>query len=76
MIHTAAIELRRTRPEAICVTLHPGTVATALSAPFRSSGHDPVASAFAAERLLGVVDGLRPIDSGLLLDHTGLPLPW
>ena len=76
LIHTAAIELRRTRPEAICVTLHPGTVATALSAPFRSSGHDPVASAFAAERILGVVDGLRPIDSGLLLDHTGLPLPW
>lgn len=76
LIHTASIELRRTRPDAICVTLHPGTVATALSAPFRSSGHEPVDSTLAAARLLGVIDGLRPIDSGLMIDHSGLPLPW
>lgn len=76
LIHTASIELRRTRPEAICVTLHPGTVDTALSAPFRSSGHEPVDPAAAATRLLAVIDGLRPIDSGLMLDHSGLPLPW
>lgn len=76
LIHTASIELRRTRPDAICVTLHPGTVATALSAPFRSPGHEPVDRAVAAERLLGVIDGLRPIDSGLMLDHSGVPLPW
>lgn len=76
LIHTAAIELARTRPDAICVTLHPGTVATALSAPFRSSGHEPIDSAVAAERLLGVIDGLHPSDSGLMIDHSGLPLPW
>lgn len=76
LIHTAAIELRRTRPEAICVALHPGTVATGLSAPFGSSGHEPVAPAFAASRLLDVIEGLGPSDTGLLLDHTGLPLPW
>ena len=28
LVHTAAIELRRSQPEAICVALHPGTVAT------------------------------------------------
>ncbi|MBU1335642.1 MAG: SDR family NAD(P)-dependent oxidoreductase [Alphaproteobacteria bacterium] len=76
LMHTAAIELRRTRPEAICVTLHPGTVATGLSAPFRSSGHEPVAPGFAAERLLRVIDGLGPADAGLLLDHSGVLLPW
>ena len=76
LIHTAAIELARTRPDAICVTLHPGTVATALSAPFRSSGHEPIDSAVAADRLLGVIDGLHPSDSGLMIDHSGLPLPW
>lgn len=76
LIHTAAIELRRTRPEAICVTLHPGTVATALSAPFRSYGHEPVGRAGAADRLIGVIDGLEPSDTGLMIDHSGLPLPW
>ena len=76
LIHTAAIELARTRPDAICVTLHPGTVATALSAPFRSSGHEPLDRAVAAERLLGVIDGLHPGDTGLMIDHSGLPLPW
>lgn len=76
LLHTAAIELRRTRPEAICVTLHPGTVATSLSAPFTARGHASVAPDAAADRLLSVIDGLRPIESGLMLDHTGLPLPW
>ena len=76
LIHTASIELRRTRPQAICVTLHPGTVATALSAPFGSSGHPPVDSRFAAERLLDVIDGLGAEETGLMLDHTGQPLPW
>ncbi|KKC32553.1 SDR family NAD(P)-dependent oxidoreductase [Devosia psychrophila] len=76
LVHTASIELRRTRPDAICVTLHPGTVATSLSAPFGAAGHEPVEPAAAARRLLGIIDELRPIQSGLLLDHTGLPLPW
>ncbi|HEV7344449.1 MAG TPA: SDR family NAD(P)-dependent oxidoreductase [Devosia sp.] len=75
-IHTAAIELRRARPDAVCVTLHPGTVATALSAPFGASGYAPVEPAFAAERLLAVIHDLLPADSGLMLDHSGLPLPW
>ncbi|ODT68372.1 MAG: C-factor [Pelagibacterium sp. SCN 63-23] len=75
-IRTASIELRRTHPDAICVALHPGTVATSLSAPFRSSNHAAVEPAFAAERMLRVIDGLRPADTGVFFDHTGLPLPW
>jgi len=76
LLHTAAIELRRNRPDAICVTLHPGTVATTLSAPFGNNAYTPVPPDAAAERLLGVIENLRPIESGQLLDHTGLPLPW
>ena len=76
LTHTASIELRRTHPEAICITVHPGTVATALSAPYRSPGHLPDEPSFAAARLLGVIDSVRPIDSGLFFDHTGRPLPW
>ena len=40
MTKTLSIELKRTHPEMICVGLHPGTVATELSAPF-SSRVDP-----------------------------------
>lgn len=76
LLHTAAIELRRTHPEALCLTLHPGTVATSLSGPFTAANHPADTPKFAAERLLGVIEQARPIDSGLLLDHTGLPLPW
>ena len=75
VVRTAAIELARTRPEAICVSLHPGTVESELSAPF-SSGHNVVTPTFAAARMLKVIDGLRPSQSGLLIDHSGLTLPW
>lgn len=66
LVKTLAIELARTRPEAICVTLHPGTVDTPLSRPFqRGVPADKLfAPAFAAERLLSVIDGLTPADSG------------
>ena len=76
LLHTAAIELRRTHPEAACATLHPGTVATGLSGPFTAANHPADTPAFAAERLLGVIDGLEPANTGQFLDHTGLPLPW
>lgn len=76
LLHTAAIELRRTHPEAACVTLHPGTVATGLSGPFTAANHPADTPAFAAERLLGVIEGLQPANTGQFLDRTGLPLPW
>tara|TARA_R110002020_G_scaffold14225_12_gene50420 strand:+ start:9247 stop:10020 length:774 start_codon:yes stop_codon:yes gene_type:complete len=76
LIHTAAIELARSRPEALCLTLHPGTVDTPLSAPFSGPTHPSVSPNQAAERLLGVLDRAGPGDSGRMLDHTGLPLPW
>ncbi len=37
LVKTCAIEMTRTNPRAICVTLHPGTVATRLSEPFQSN---------------------------------------
>jgi len=76
LLHTAAIELRRTHPEAICITMHPGTVATGLSAPFTSASHPADEPALAARRLLAVIEQTRPIDSGLMLDYTGSPVSW
>ena len=34
VVRTASVELRRRHPDALCIALHPGTVATPLSAPF------------------------------------------
>ncbi len=66
LIRTMAIELKRTRPQAILVGLHPGTVDTDLSKPFQRSV--PEGRLFtpheSAERLLAVVDGLGLEDSG------------
>lgn len=76
LVHTAAIELRRSQPEAICVALHPGTVATGLSAPFAKTGLDVQSPAVAATRLLAVLDGLSAADSGGFFNHDGSALPW
>ncbi|MDB5715395.1 MAG: C-factor [Sphingomonadales bacterium] len=76
MIHTAAIELARTRPAAICVVLHPGTVATPLSAPFAKNGLGIQSPLGAAQRIIGVMKGLRAEDSGGFFDHEGRPIDW
>ena len=76
LLRTAAIELQRSRPQALCVALHPGTVDTALSQPFRKSGLAVQPADAAAERLLAVIDGLGPGASGGFFNHDGEPLPW
>ena len=76
MLRTAAIEWARTHPEGICVALHPGTVATALSAPFARPGQPLLAPAEAAAHLLAVIDGLTPADTGGFFDWRGEAVPW
>lgn len=76
MVRTAAVEWARTHPEGICVALHPGTVATGLSAPFTRPGQAPQTPDQAAARLLAVLDGLVPTDTGGFFDWRGQPVPW
>jgi NAD(P)-dependent dehydrogenase (short-subunit alcohol dehydrogenase family) len=76
LVHTAAIEVARRQPHAICVALHPGTVATRLSSPFAKSGLEVQPPDEAARRLLAVIDALTPVDSGGFFSHRGEPLPW
>lgn len=76
LVHTAAIELRRRAPEAVCVVLHPGTVATDLSSPFAKTGLDVQTPAESANRMLRVIDGLTAKDSGGFFNHDGSELPW
>jgi NAD(P)-dependent dehydrogenase (short-subunit alcohol dehydrogenase family) len=78
LVANFGIELARSHPKAIAAALHPGTVASALSAPFRQSTSDnPLFTpAEAAQHLLGVVDRLTPTDSGGLFAWDGQRLPW
>lgn len=66
IVRSAAIELARSRPLCACVALHPGTVDTGLSKPFQA--RVPAERLFtpdhAAHRLLEVIDGLAPAQSG------------
>jgi NAD(P)-dependent dehydrogenase (short-subunit alcohol dehydrogenase family) len=75
-VRTAAVELARRSPQAICVALHPGTVATPLSAPFTRPGQIVHAPDQAALHLLGVIENLGPEASGGFFDWRGLPIPW
>jgi len=76
LVRTAAIELARTRPQAICVALHPGTVDTGLSGPFAKTGLDVQTPEQSATRLIGVLDALTPAQTGLLFDHLGVQIAF
>ena len=75
---TLALELKRVARRIICVGLHPGTVETDLSAPFRSQV--PEERLFSVDRaaaqLLDVIDRLEPDQTGMLLAWDGSPIPW
>ena len=76
LVRTAAVELRRSRPQACCVALHPGTVATPLSSPFTKSDLNVRTPEAAAIELLKVIDRLSPEMSGGFFDHHGHVIPW
>jgi NAD(P)-dependent dehydrogenase (short-subunit alcohol dehydrogenase family) len=76
IMRTSAIELARSRPEAICVALHPGTVETPLSAPFAKAGLEVQPPERSAGRLLDVLAGLTPAENGGFFDHLGRPIPF
>ena len=75
-VRTASIEIKRTKPDAICVALHPGTVSSRLSAPFRKQNLNINTSEQAAQNLTNLFADLSSADSGQFLDLTGLRLPW
>ncbi|NJC39899.1 NAD(P)-dependent dehydrogenase (short-subunit alcohol dehydrogenase family) [Brevundimonas alba] len=79
LIATLAVEHRRNRPLGVCVALHPGTVETPLSAPFRQ-GASTAAKRLTPEQsagaLVDVMDRLQPEDSGGFFAWDGQPIPW
>lgn len=73
-----SIELRRRYRGLICVALHPGTVATGLSAPFNA--RLPAARLFsparAARQLLEVIARLEDADNGQFFAWDGSHIAW
>lgn len=75
VVRNAAIEWSRTRPGAVVVAVHPGTVDTPLSRPFggEAKGRAP---ALAAADILRTLDPLTTADSGAFVAYDGARLPW
>lgn len=78
LLRTLAVEAARTRPDAIVLGLHPGTVATELSAPFQAgvAAERLFTPAEAAGHLLRVVREAKPADSGGLFAWDGSAIPF
>ena len=75
LVKTAAIEVKRRNPNAVLLALHPGTVASRLSAPFNGARVGKAASS-AASDLLNVMDRSGPDDSGGFFSYSAEALPW
>ncbi|WP_207221318.1 SDR family oxidoreductase [Pseudoduganella lutea] len=75
LVRTAAIEVARNQKNSVLVALHPGTVNSRLSQPFRGEtiGRQP---RDAATDMLQVLDTLTPADSGSFRSYNGAELPW
>ena len=75
LLKTAAIEVRRSKPQAVLVSLHPGTVNTSLSKPFKGEQIGRPALKAASE-MLAVLDTLTPADSGSFVSYSAERLAW
>lgn len=75
IVRGAAIEFGRTHRDAICVALHPGTVATGFGAG-HGARHPAVPPEEAASHLLHVIGGLTPAHTGGFFDWRGEAVPW
>lgn len=75
IVRGTSIELARSHKNAICVALHPGTVATKFTEKYLGR-HPAVPPADAAAHLLAVMDSLTPAQSGHFLDWAGAEVPW
>jgi NAD(P)-dependent dehydrogenase (short-subunit alcohol dehydrogenase family) len=78
LVRDFAIELRRTHPQAVAVSVHPGTVDTPLSRPFQRNlaPGQLTSKAQAAAHVLAVLDGLTPTDSGGFFAWDGQRIPF
>ena len=76
LVKTAALELARTRPNGICVAIHPGTVSTSLSEPFTNKNWPTVSPEEASNNILNVIKALKVSHNGGFFDWSGKEIPW
>jgi NAD(P)-dependent dehydrogenase (short-subunit alcohol dehydrogenase family) len=75
-VRTAAVELRRNNPAAICVALHPGTVDTSFTQRFAKTGLEVQTPEISAAKLLAVIDVLDASRNGTFVDQHGYTIEW
>lgn len=77
LIKCYAIEMARLNPEACCIGLHPGTVETELSAPFRGNVQPDklFTPHHSATCLKSVISRRNAVDSGKVFDWAGKEIP-
>ena len=75
LIKTASIELARTKPNIALIAMHPGTVNSRLSKPFKGQQIGRPA-ADACTDMLNVIKTIEPKDSGSFISYSGERLPW
>jgi len=78
LLKTASIETKRRHPQLILAALHPGTTDTDLSKPFQANvpAEKLFTPQFVAERLMSVLMGLTPEDSGGFFAWDGQSIPY
>ncbi len=76
LVRTVAAELARRSREALGIALHPGTVGTALSAPFAATGFEVHSPAAGVRHLRAVVQQLSADANGGFFDWRSQRVPW
>lgn len=78
LLKTTSIEARRRWPRLVIASLHPGTVDSDLSEPFKRNvpAHKLFTPEYAATQLCAVSAGLTPADSGGFFAYDGQPIEW
>jgi NAD(P)-dependent dehydrogenase (short-subunit alcohol dehydrogenase family) len=75
LVKTASIEWARTKPNTALVAMHPGTVNSRLSKPFRGEQIGRPADQAAIE-MFAVIESLAREDSGSFITYSGERLTW
>ena len=78
IVRTASIEIARNNPDAIAISLHPGTTNTNLSKPFQGNvTEDQLFSPdHSSHCILRVIERSTPLDSGKFFSWDGTELPY
>lgn len=75
LLKTASIEWARTKPNTALIALHPGTVNSRLSKPFRGEQIGRPADQAVGD-MFQVIQNLQREDSGSFVSYSGEKLPW